>query len=91
MNVVPALGLSFLDNRGQPLRSAGTVPTTSVAVNLVQTRAIPARSRSFVEAGVDAELLDGACICFEPDVHSLEAHGLGAPESVLTVCQQGKS
>ena len=58
MNVAPALGLSFLDNRGQPLQSAGTVPTTSAAVNLVQTRAIPARSRSFVEAGVDAELLE---------------------------------
>ena len=43
-----------------------------------------------MKAGVDANLLDGACIFFEPDVHSLEAHGLGAPESVLTVCQQGK-
>ena len=83
MNVAPALGLSFLNIRGQPLQSAGTVPTMPAAVNLVQTR--QARSKSFVEAGVDAEVLDGACIFFEPDVHSLEAHGLGAPEFVLTL------
>ena len=48
LNVAPALGLSFLDNRSQPLRSAGTVLTRSAAAKLVQTRAIPARSRSIL-------------------------------------------
>ena len=44
-------------------------------MNLIRTKA---RSRSFVEAGVDME---GVCVVFEPDSCSLEMHGLGALES----------
>ena len=76
--MTPALGFSFLNRKGQPLRRASTVPTTIACVSLVQTKAIPARARSFLEAGVDAELLEGVCILFEPDSSSLDVHGLGA-------------
>ena len=89
MNAAPALGLSFLDRDGKPLRTASAVPTTSSSVSLVQTKAIPARARSFVEAGVDAKLREGACVLFEPDSHSLQMHGLGALESLVSVNKQG--
>ena len=74
MNAAPALGLSFLDRNGIPLRMAGSVPVTTASVNLIRTKAIPARSRSFVE----------------PDPCSLETHGLGALESLVSVNSQGK-
>ena len=90
INVAQALGLSFLDRKGQPLRRVSTVPTTIACVGLVQTKAIPARARSILEAGVDAELLEGVCILFEPDSSSLDVHGLGALESLVSVNRQGK-
>ena len=90
MNVAPALGLSFLDNRGKPLRTRGSQSLTNASVNLIQTQPVPARSRSFVEAKVDAELGEGVCVVFEPNPRSLEAYGLGALESIMQVNNQGK-
>ena len=51
---------------------------------------MPARATSFVEAEVEAQLLKGACVVFDPDPKSLEVHGLGATESLLRVNAQGK-
>ncbi len=67
MNTAPALGLSVLDRKGKPPRVAGSVPVSTASVNLIQTKGIPARSRSFVEAGVAIQLKEGECIVFEPD------------------------
>ncbi len=67
MNTAPALGLSVLDRKGKPPRVAGSVPVSTASVNLIQTKGIPARSRSFVEAGVAIQLQEGECIVFEPD------------------------
>ena len=89
MNLAPALGLSSLDGKGAPLRTVGPGPDASALVSLVQTKAIPARSRSFIEASIEAHLAEGACVLFEPDSRSFGMLGLGALESLLCV-NQGK-
>ena len=63
---------------------------TNPLVNLIQTQPVPARSRSFVEVEVDAELSEGVCVVFEPNPRSLEGYGLGALESIMQVNNQGK-
>ncbi len=40
MNAALALGLSFLDCNGKPLRKAGSVPVATASVNLIRTKAI---------------------------------------------------
>ena len=90
MNVAPTLGLSFLDNQGKPLRTRGSQSLTNPSVNLIQTLPVPARSRSFVEAEVDAELGKGVCVVFQPNPRSLEAYGLRALESIIQVNNQRK-
>ena len=82
MNVAPTLGLSFLANQGKPLRTRGSQSLTNTSVNLIQTQPVPARSRSFVEAEVDAELGEGVCIVFEPNPHSLADDELGCTSVV---------
>ena len=47
-----------------------------MTVNLVHTKAIPARSHSFVEAEVNAEFVAGACVVFEPDSHRLQRYSV---------------
>ena len=90
MNAAPALKLSFLNARGQPLRRSDTKPeSTCPRVSLIVTKAVPARAQSFVEATVESELLNGACVLFEHD-KSLEAYGLGTPDSLLQVSDEGK-
>ena len=90
MNAAPALQLSFLNARGEPLRrSVAKADCNCPRVSLIQTKAVPARAQSFVEAEVESELLKGACVLFEPD-KTLETHGIGAPESLLHVSDQGK-
>ena len=76
INVAPTLGLSFFDNQEKKLRTRGSQSLTNPLVNLIQTQPVPARSRSFVEVEVDAELSEGVCIVFEPNPRSLEAYGL---------------
>ena len=90
MNVTPTLGLSFLDNQGKPLRTRGSQSLTNASVNLIQTQPVPARSRSFVEAEVDAELGESVCVVFEPNPSSLDAYGLGVLESIMQVNNQRK-
>ena len=65
MNAAPALGLKFLNATGQPLRKAGTAVTGNPCVSLIQSKAVPARATSFVEAVVEMKLLEGAQILFE--------------------------
>jgi len=50
MNAAPALGLSFLNARGTPLRRA--ILSGHAWVGLVESKAIPARAQSFVEVEV---------------------------------------
>ena len=90
MNAAPALGLSFLDKQGMPLRTTSPDNCNSATVNLVHTKAIPARSHSFVEAEVSAEFVEGACVVFEPDSHCLQRYGVGAVESLVCVNDQRK-
>jgi hypothetical protein len=42
MNAAPALGLSFLDAKGQPLRRAATAVAQTPAVNLIYAEVVPA-------------------------------------------------
>ena len=88
MNAAPALGLSFLIGIGTRLRTTTSDNCNSVTVNLVHTKAIPARSHSFVEAEVSAEFVDGACVVLEPDLHCLQSYGVGAVESFVCVNDQ---
>ena len=90
MNVAPTLGFSFLDHQGKPLRTRGSQSLTNASVNLIQTQPVPARSRSFVEAEVDAELGEGVCVKFEPNPRSLKAYRLGALKSIMQVNNQRK-
>ena len=90
MNVAPTLGFSFLDHQGKPLSTRGSQSLTNASVNLIQTQPVPARSRSFVEAQVDAELGEGVCVKFEPNPCSLKAYGLGALKSIMQVNNQRK-
>ena len=90
MNAAPALGLTFRDAKGRPLRKAGTVVPGNSRVSLIQSKAVPARATSFVEAVVEKELLEGAQLLFEPDPNSLEVYGLSAPESLVQVRGDGK-
>jgi len=85
MNAAPALGLKFLNARGQPLREAGTAVMGNPCVSLIQSKAVPARATSFVEEVVEKKLPEGAQVLFEPDPDSLELYGLGAPESLVRV------
>ena len=85
MNVCPALGLSFTDGDGKPLREQGT--TRSGKVCLVQSCSIPCRSGKLVKARVEpaCEHLE---VLFEPGPR-LSQVGLGAPESLLTLEDDG--
>ena len=91
MSAAPALGLKFLNAKGQPLRQAALPAARNPSVvSLIHGKAVPARATSFVEAEVEAQLLKGACVVFDPYPKSLEVHGLGATESLLRVNAQGK-
>ena len=85
MNVCPALGLSFKDGDGKPLREQGT--TRSGKVCLVQSCSIPCRSGKLVKARVEpaCEHLE---VLFEPGPR-LSQVGVGAPESLLTLEEDG--
>ena len=83
MNAGPALGILFLNAYGQLLNKAALPEDTNPFVNLIHCHAVPATS--FVEAKVQAEIMAGTFIMFEPDPDSLNVHGIGAPESLLRV------
>ena len=84
------LGLSFLNAKGEPLRTAvAKIDSNFPRVNLIQSKAVPARAMSFVEAKVEMELMKGVCVVFEPN-KSLEIHGISSPDALLHVSDQGK-
>ena len=83
------LRLTFRDAKGRLLRKAGTVVPGNSRVSLIQSKAVPARATSFVEAVVEKELLEGAQVLFEPDPDSLEVYGLSATESLVQVRGDG--
>ncbi len=56
MNAAPAFGLSFLDRQRTPLRAVTADKMTIASVSLIHTRAVPARSRSFVMAEINGEV-----------------------------------
>ena len=69
MNAAPALGLKFLDAKGQPLRKAVMDRTGTSTVSLITCKAVPARAQSFIEAEVSSKLIAGSCVLFEPVVN----------------------
>ena len=75
MTAAPALGLFFLNARGLPLRRTTMVKAKLPSVSLIQSMAVPARAGSFVEAAVEKELMEGACVLFAPDSEALEGTG----------------
>ena len=65
MNASPALGLSFLNAKGPNLKKS--VVAGHVQVSLVQSKAIPARAHSFVQAEAESDLMESSCVLLEPD------------------------
>ena len=76
MNAAPAVGLRFLDAKGQPLRKAVMDRSGTSTVSLITCKAVPARAQSFVKAEVSSKLIAGSCVLFEPNPASLEVHGI---------------
>ncbi len=93
MNAAPALGLTFLTAKGQPLRSqSGEQPeasSTEARVCLTQTVSVPGRKGRFLEAAVHCHFQKGDELLFEPNTNFLKSHGLSAQESLLTVRPHG--
>ena len=65
MNAAPALGLSFLNAKGQPLKKS--VIAGHAQVNLALSKAIPACAHFIVQGEIESDLMKGSCVLFEPD------------------------
>ena len=88
MNACPALGVSFTDGKGVPLKehiSQGSEMTGKVY--LVQTCSIPRMAGKFLEARVEPGLREREII-FEP-CGGLAQKSLSAPESLIVPRQDG--
>ena len=84
MNACPALGVSFTDGEGAPLKEHTHSPQgseTAGKVYLVQTCSIPRMAGKFVEARVEPGLRERETI-FEP-CGDLTQKSLSAPESLV--------
>ena len=85
MNICPALGLTFKDSKGQPLREHGA--QKDCKVYLLQSCLIPQRAGKFVKARVEP-IHDSIEILLEPGPN-LNERSLFAPESFLTASPDG--
>ena len=85
MNVAPALGLKFLNAKGEPLiEDPPEARIQSAKVRLVQSVKIPGRMGTFVKAEVDGDHRSVEAVTFEPALKSLQDQGLCSPDAVLT-------
>ena len=88
MNASPALGLSFTDGKGVPLRKHSPQgDDVAGKVYLVQTCSIPKMAGKFIEARVEPSVREKE-ILFEP-CGRLAQENLSAPESLLVPRQDG--
>ena len=92
MNVVPALGLQFLNAKGKPLpqhppETLDQAPQSKVC--LVQATKIPGRTSTFLKAKIDGILPSADIMVFEPAPKDLETNGLSSPEALLTPDSEG--
>ena len=91
MNVLPALGVTFLRANGDFLQTSESLshdPTTA-QVCLIQTSYVPTQKATFLEAIPNRPLQGCGDLIFEPDQEALESFRLKAPEALLTLQPNG--
>ena len=84
MNVLPQLGVKIHCRTGEPLKQSG-VREAKARVRLVQTVVIPNHKAKFFKAKIDNPVPIGRDFVFEPDVEGMSAHGVVAPEALVTL------
>ena len=91
MNVLPALGVTFLRADSESLQTSESLPhnPTISQVHLVRTSYVPTQKGAFPEAVPD-QPLQGCCdLVFEPAQEALEPFGIRAPEALLSLQPTG--